>query len=248
LVYVIGEMTESRQWGKTSTFGPRQWFRQRLMLKELKKYLPQGKVLDAGCGEGRMLRLLAEKGYQVVGMDLSRESLLRAQKQNPNAPLVLSDLESLPFSPESFDGVISGEVLEHLEDDERAVQEFHRVLKKGGIAIITVPAHPELWSLDDQWSGHKRRYKKEELEKLFEKNHFQTLSCYYWGFPLLRIYYQFFYPRWLKKKLQKEDINKVSGFQPQKKFEFIFNFALCLDQLFLGKSGGIGIIGIFYRV
>ncbi len=217
------------------------------MIKELEKHLSRGIVLDAGCGEGRTLQLLEQRGYQVVGTDLSKQCLLRAQSKNPFLALVSARLEFLPFPSESFDALIAGEVLEHIDNDELAVKEFYRVLRKGGIAIITVPAHPRLWSLDDEWSGHKRRYKKEQLKKLLESNNFQTLSCYYWGFPLLRLYHQFFYSRWLEKKF-KGASREISGQEPKKFLEFIFKFVLFPDQLFLGNSRGIGLIGVFYRL
>ena len=71
------------------------------------------------------------------------------------------------------------DVLEHLEDDARAVREFHRVLQPGGIAVITVPADMRLWSDWDESLLHFRRYGRSGLMALFDSSDWQLILCRY---------------------------------------------------------------------
>ena len=95
------------------------------------------RVLDVGCGTGHQMRLLAEKGYEVSGVDGSEEMLRYAERNNPGARLRRGDVEALPFEDGSFDAVICIEVLRYLSDPSRSLEEIARVLKPGGTAIVT---------------------------------------------------------------------------------------------------------------
>jgi len=104
--------------------------------------LPAGaRVLDAGCGPGALSVALARRGCSVRAMDLSREMLqiarsgFRAAKAGPDA-FCRATIEHVPFADASFDLVCSSGVIEYLPDHGRAVAEFHRVLKPGGVLIL----------------------------------------------------------------------------------------------------------------
>ena len=71
---------------------------------------------------------------------------------------------------EIFDGVIAMDILEHIPDDQLAVQELARVMKLGASLFVTVPAFPFLWSKHDEKVSHIRRYRKSEIESLVENN------------------------------------------------------------------------------
>jgi ubiquinone/menaquinone biosynthesis C-methylase UbiE len=107
--------------------------------------LKPGIILDIGCGTGEQSLFLAKRGYQVIGVDISREMLLRASesakegKLKDNLSLVLASAEALPFRDKSFEGLISiFGVFNHIPGAEIAFQETHRVLKSGASAIFTV--------------------------------------------------------------------------------------------------------------
>jgi SAM-dependent methyltransferase len=72
------------------------------------------------------------------------------------------DARKLPFEAE-FDVVGAFDVLEHIEEDERALLEMHAALQPGGGLVVTVPQHPALWSAVDEYSRHVRRYRRSEL-------------------------------------------------------------------------------------
>ena len=108
--------------------------------------LPRGaQALDVGCGTGFNVRRLRDRGLSVVGIEPSPAMRERAQRDNPGTEILDGDIERLPFDDGRFDFVLAIEVIRYLEGPDRALAEIHRVLKPGGLAIIT--AAP-LWSLN----------------------------------------------------------------------------------------------------
>jgi SAM-dependent methyltransferase len=95
------------------------------------------RILDVGCGTGHHMAALRARGYEVAGVDGSAEMLAHARANNPGTEIHESDVESLPFADESFDYVICIEVLRYLPDFRRCVKEMARVLKPGGVDLVT---------------------------------------------------------------------------------------------------------------
>ena len=121
-----------------------------------------GSILDIGCGAGGNIKILGEFG-SVTGLDISEEALKFARTHGVFKDLILGDAEYLPFPDGAFDLVSAFDVLEHVPDDRKAITEIFRVLKRGGYALITVPAHRWLWSRHDEALHHLRRYTTNEL-------------------------------------------------------------------------------------
>jgi SAM-dependent methyltransferase len=98
-------------------------------------------VLDVGCGSGWFLRELASSGFDTLyGVDISRRQYLKGKKKGKaQGTFVEGDAYDLPFGSESMNLVLMTEILEHLEEPRRAVNEAARVLKKGGRLLVTVP-------------------------------------------------------------------------------------------------------------
>jgi SAM-dependent methyltransferase len=141
------------------------------------------RVLDLGCGGGRHAFEVYRRGADVVAFDLDPGELapvtamfggMRAEGEvspSAGALAVSGDATSMPFGDGAFDRVIAAEVLEHILDDQRAMNELARVLRPGGLAAITVPAFlPEriCWALSSEYydtpGGHVRIYTRAELE------------------------------------------------------------------------------------
>lgn len=100
-------------------------------------------VLDAGCGEGYVTHYLAGKdpGLRLTGVDVREEAIAYARSRFPDAArFQRGSLYKLPFSDNSFDAVLCSEVLEHVKDVDRALQELKRVSRR--YVIITVPREP----------------------------------------------------------------------------------------------------------
>jgi ubiquinone/menaquinone biosynthesis C-methylase UbiE len=100
-----------------------------------------GEVLDAGMGPGRLLLALSERGWRVSGVDVSEAMVALAASRVPDAPerLVRASVERLPFPDSSFDAVVATGVLEYVAYSERAIDELARVLRPGGLAVISIP-------------------------------------------------------------------------------------------------------------
>lgn len=166
-------------------------------------------VLDAGCGSGSLAIRLARVGLTVEAIDLSPDFVTMVRRKVHEAGVSEQvivrqmDVTRLEFPDRSFDIVTSGEVLEHVADDKKAIDEFARVLKPGGLCIATVPANPKLWSICDEWAGHKRRYSKEGLKALFCSKGFDTISISHWGFPMIWIYDRLLFRRYALRMMEK---------------------------------------------
>ena len=107
--------------------------------------LPAGaRVLDVACGEGDMARFLAGRGAKVWAGDLSVSEMRKgsARNQHPQMAFVGANACRLPFADESFDWIVSFDTLEVIPDDSPVYGEFDRVLKRGGVLLVTVPTHP----------------------------------------------------------------------------------------------------------
>lgn len=126
---------------------------------------PDCDILDIGCGTGSMLTMLKKYG-KVVGSDISELALSFCRKRGCTN-LIKTSADNLALPNESFDLITAFDIIEHLDDDKKALQEFYRVCRKGGNVIVTVPAYNFLWSEHDRALQHKRRYVRKELsEKL----------------------------------------------------------------------------------
>lgn len=95
---------------------------------------PDDVVLDLGCGEGKLWRIFSSNF--IVGLDISMDNLKYAKR---TLKPVRSDAECLPFKGNSFDLLVASDILEHLIEPIKVIKEINRVLRPGGIAIITFP-------------------------------------------------------------------------------------------------------------
>ncbi len=105
------------------------------------KYLPTGgRVLESGCGLGRFVKYLQDRGWDMIGLEYSKPSLDLVHKTWPQLKVIQGDVGLSPFREETFDGVISLGVVEHFVDGpDKPLKDIYRILKKNSIAIITVP-------------------------------------------------------------------------------------------------------------
>lgn len=142
------------------------WFASRMeRIRELvRSRLPRAgaRILDLGCGSGRTARTFEAFG-SVVGSDLSWQPLVADAKGGRSR--LASRAERLPFKSGSFDVVTALDLVEHLRDDQPALREMLRILRPGGVLIVTVPAMPLLYGPHDRVLGHWRRYSSAELRR-----------------------------------------------------------------------------------
>jgi 2-polyprenyl-3-methyl-5-hydroxy-6-metoxy-1,4-benzoquinol methylase len=96
------------------------------------------KLLDAGCGTGWLSKRACERGATVTSLDVGAKLLAQVAKKC-DSERVVGDILRLPFADGTFDVVVSSEVIEHTVEPRRAVSELARVLRPGGVLVITVP-------------------------------------------------------------------------------------------------------------
>ncbi|MFA4830999.1 MAG: class I SAM-dependent methyltransferase [Patescibacteria group bacterium] len=110
-------------------------------LKPLAKYTKNGdKVLDIGCGNGRLYQLFSDLSIDYVGLDNSEGQIEMARKNYPKAKFIIAEMTALPFDENSFDVIYCIAAFHHLPDEEtrlQALAEMKRVLKSGGYILMT---------------------------------------------------------------------------------------------------------------
>jgi 2-polyprenyl-3-methyl-5-hydroxy-6-metoxy-1,4-benzoquinol methylase len=107
--------------------------------------IPGGRAADLGCATGYFSARLAALGLSVVCVDVSAANLAALERRYPDLIArealipVQADVTDLPLETESVGAVFCMEVIEHVEDDRRALTEMHRVLAPGGLCVLTTP-------------------------------------------------------------------------------------------------------------
>ena len=240
------------------TGGPKHQFREAAMIRLLQAARPQGKILDAGAGDGTLTMKLASLGYSVLALDASADCIALLKQKLEAAPfrdrvsLAQGKLPDTGLAEASIDGIVSGEVVEHFKDDQALIREFRRLLKPGGVCVVSVPADPGKWDLNDEWSGHFRRYHAQDLERLFTGAGFSVEAIHYWGWPLGYLFHRLFYLPWLRShyrldgQTRSQTLATRVGVSPfvSKSIALIFR----IDNLFNRLPYGIGLVGSFRKM
>jgi len=148
----------------------------------LRRYLPKGRrtdrrALDLGCGTGLNLEQMSRYA-ETPGTDYVEEALHFCLARGHKL-LCKADAARLPFTDSYFDIATALDVIEHLDDDLVALQELYRVMKPGGILIVSVPAYRFLWTYWDDILGHRRRYTTGMLGKVAEQAGFKVRKLSY---------------------------------------------------------------------
>jgi 2-polyprenyl-3-methyl-5-hydroxy-6-metoxy-1,4-benzoquinol methylase len=127
----------------------------------------QGDVLEVGCGEGRGISLLTERARTFTAVDKIRPVIESLQKQYPGGRFMSMNIPPLSgLEDNAYDGIVSFQVIEHIQDDSLFLKEIHRVLRPGGTALLTTPNRKMSLSRNP-W--HIREYLAQELSALASK-------------------------------------------------------------------------------
>jgi SAM-dependent methyltransferase len=140
-------------------------------------------VLEIGAGQGGLGAWIAQR-YDYVGFEPDTESRAVAvgRVESNAGGRVISDLDGT--LTEKFDLACAFEVLEHIEDDANALDEWHRLIAPRGYLLISVPAHSARYGTSDSYVGHFRRYDGPQLRALLEEHGFSVLQSSSYGFGL----------------------------------------------------------------
>lgn len=137
------------------------------------KYTNNRNVLEVGCGTGYGTGLIAKNSTFVVGVDTSVPAISYAKREysGENCEFLVEDGTSLAFATEVFDVLLSFEMIEHLSDPNHYLTEIHRVLKKGGVLIISTPN--KLFTSPGRrtpiWKYHLREFYYEEFKQILKQ-------------------------------------------------------------------------------
>lgn len=247
------EVTNKFKWGSDPQFsGPRDWFRNSLILHEVELRKHKGNLLDFGCGSGNLI-LRVKNSFSCLGVDSSGQAVKYANRQlknrqGKNSIIIKQENDHFLFkTAKRFDVIVSGEVLEHLKADKQAVKGFYRVLKPGGICVVSVPAHMLLWDITDDYADHFRRYSLKELKGLFEAAGFKVENVYYYGFPLTLCWHRFIFLPLFKSGVERKSIYTGSStffgrILASDLLKKLFSIPFRLDNLFNWTNLGNGLI------
>ena len=183
-LYQEMQSVESQHW----------WFRARreILISLILQYLPQGKILDVGCGTGFILEYLESKyssQYEAWGIDISAIAIQFCQDKGLTK-VAQGVLEGNTLPLNNFDLIMFLDIIEHLDDDLAALNQAKHYLKSQGQILITVPAYQFLWSAHDEIHNHKRRYTKSQIVELLKQAGYEITFISYFNtflFPLIAI-------------------------------------------------------------
>lgn len=167
--------------------------KRKLVQQLVATYAPEGYCLDVGCGGGATAALVGET-MPAFGVDLSAEALDHATSRGVRG-LVRAEGAGLPFADGSFDLALALDVIEHHPQPEEMLREMFRVLRPGGVGVITVPAFQWMWSHHDHVLGHYRRYTALRLEEEVGRAGFRVERISYFHSWLLP-------PAWVFRKIK----------------------------------------------
>lgn len=197
--------------------------RQRVL--RLLRYLPCGTLLEVGSGSGALLHELAQAGHRAIGLETSEPARAMAKA----IALAGKGSQRLVAEPGAdwlgkFDLVCSFDVLEHIADDGKALDEWLSWLRPGGHLCLSVPAHASRWGAGDEWAGHYRRYNEKPLRELLLERGLaiEHFECY--GFPLANLTEKMgnrTYRRLLAQRSRDYDKEEASSFSGVDRSEYL---------------------------
>ncbi|MBN2610992.1 MAG: class I SAM-dependent methyltransferase [Bacteroidales bacterium] len=185
------------------------WFgeaRNRMVMSLLRRHdkqLESHLILDIGSSEGAFLDYLNKRQLSFYGIDIDEDAIKFCASRGLGDKIKYGNIKDIPFPPESFNIATALDIVEHVDDDGKAMDEIHRILVKGGIALVIVPAHKWLWSQNDVAYHHQRRYSRKEFQALATKYGFTIRQWSYFNFFLFPLFvcatlYSKLFPRRVK--------------------------------------------------
>jgi ubiquinone/menaquinone biosynthesis C-methylase UbiE len=175
--------------------------RARKIIKNSKKNIKS--LLDAGCGTGVYSFYFTKKIKKIEAIDISKEKIGFLKKENifKNIQFSVADLCKLPFKNNSFDQIICSDVLEHIKDDKKALLELRRVLKIGGILLLTIPFNSKKNKITYKKFNHERAgYDLDFFKRIARNNNLLIEKAEFYSYDLTNKISNFTY-KYLNNKI-----------------------------------------------
>jgi len=170
------------------------FLRLEMVIDLVKKYVPAGtRIADMACAQGNFALTLAEAGYDVLALDLSEDFLRYARKKYTHGKFRTERVNIIEYrSPEKFDCVIMGEIIEHVAFPDQLLKSAAENLNSGGILVLTtpngneygqpLPTYRQVTNIEElipkqfHWGDHLFLYTEEELRDLLSQTGFEVLE------------------------------------------------------------------------
>ena len=163
--------------------------RQTALLRKLVRNINVKEYIEFGCGEGHNLKTLSDMGLSGIGIDFSSKALeIARRKKLVNTKLLEKDFMQAEIDCLNTDLVVLLFVLEHIENDDKALEILNSRINNNGYLILSIPAHEILYSSQDKIVGHYRRYNRETIISKLEKYNFNVEIIQCFGFPVANLY------------------------------------------------------------
>lgn len=205
-------------------------------------------IADAGCGYGANIHFLRQYG-DVVGLELSTEALDAINSKWGNS-VRLFTWKSPQNLNQKFDLILMADVLEHIPDDQEAVNWIYDHLREDGYALLTVPAHQFFWSEMDEVVHHYRRYSRKNFQKLFSQKKFRSIKFSFYNLFLFPVKVAFvLVTRTLRLILPSKKKRSYNDIPPWPVNILFKNILYLESQLIQGFSlpFGVSIIALFQK-
>ncbi len=186
------------------------WFRHRniCISEAIKKYSKDKVFFDIGGGNGFVSMGLNKSGIETVVVEPGIQGCVNARSRGLEN-VMCATLQDADFNKESIESAGLFDVVEHIEDDVEFLKTLSVYLKKGAKLYITVPSFNWLWSNEDKFAGHYRRYTLKSLKKVLEKAGYEIeYSTYIFSILPLPIMLFRCLPYWLGLAKKSEDLSK----------------------------------------
>lgn len=202
-------------------------FRKYMLAKAYKKHKSAGKeikILDVGCG----ISPVSPNYKKTIFIDSDKNAMNLLKKSGYKT--LKGDVEKIPVKNGYADAIFSSEVLEHVHDYKKGIEEFHRALKIGGILLITVPTHMKYWAFDDDYVGHLRRFDPVKLANEVKQSGFDIIEVKPIGSFIERGLTKFLVKKAIKESNRKMKIGKfkMTAFEMINKILFGVIYFACL--------------------
>lgn len=239
------EQTYYREWGKRKIVldeaNPGHFLSRFLFTRHIVRLRKKIKTIcEIGCGVGLLSNSLGRKGFNVHGYDMDEEAIKLANlKKAKNTDFFCHNVYDV--KDKQFDAVISSGMLEHVEDDVKALENINKIIRPGGYLFLGLPHQMRYWTTLDKTFGHYRRYEEEDLRDKLRRSGFIIEKVIFFGYPLGK---WFTYSLYLRAAKNRKKIISKARLPFYYYLLYVARYLILIDCFFNSKKEAINILFI----